>query len=142
MALIVSERGTEEAIRYYSRLVEETGATVAAGKAAVEPEMHRLLWDNLATWFNFGKLKRYMAERGVAVVGSTYLDIWTRELDDSSFEGLLTSMAEAYSVMYTNLTIQQRIDLWKDMVRDYSGGRRPLPQQQELPHVSRACRAR
>lgn len=132
MALIVSERGTEEAIHYYSRLVEETSAAVSAGRAAVVPEKHRLLWDNLATWFNFGKLKRYMAERGVAVVGSTYLDIWTRELDDSSFEGLLTSMAEAYSVMYTNLTIQQRIDLWKDMVRDYGA-------DGVLFHSNRSC---
>jgi benzoyl-CoA reductase/2-hydroxyglutaryl-CoA dehydratase subunit BcrC/BadD/HgdB len=132
MALIVSERGTREAVHYYSRLVEETGEAVSAGRAAVEPEKHRLLWDNLATWFNFGELKRYMAARGVAVVGSTYLDIWTKELDDSSFEDLLTSMAEAYSVMYTNLTIEQRIRLWKDMVRDYGA-------DGVLFHYNRSC---
>ena len=28
-------------------------------------------------------------------------------------------MAEAYCVMYTNLTIQQRIQLWKEMVTDF-----------------------
>jgi benzoyl-CoA reductase/2-hydroxyglutaryl-CoA dehydratase subunit BcrC/BadD/HgdB len=119
MALIVSERGTDKAVDYYSALLDETKDAVSRGVAAVEPELHRLLWDNLATWFNFGQLKRYMASRGIAVVGSTYLDVWTKELDDSSFEGLITSMAEAYSVMYTNLTIEQRIRLWKDMVRDY-----------------------
>ncbi len=119
MALIVSERGTNEAVEYYSRLVEETRDAVSRGTAAVEPEKHRLLWDNLATWFNFGQLKRYLSSRGVAVVGSTYLDIWTKELDDSSFENLLTSMAEAYSAMYTNLTMEQRIRLFENMVREY-----------------------
>jgi benzoyl-CoA reductase/2-hydroxyglutaryl-CoA dehydratase subunit BcrC/BadD/HgdB len=119
MALIVSERGTEEAVRYYSKLVEETKGAVSRGEAAVEPEKHRLLWDNIATWFNFGQMRRYLSGRGIAAVGSTYLDIWTKELDDSSFEDLLTSMAEAYCVMYTNLTIEQRIQLWKDKVRDF-----------------------
>lgn len=132
MALIVSERGTEDAARYYRTLLEETQDAVSRGEAAVEPEKHRLLWDNLATWFNFGALKRYMASRGIAVVGSTYLDIWTKELDVSSFENLLDSMAEAYSVMYTNLTIEQRISLWKRMVRDYGA-------EGVLFHDNRSC---
>ena len=132
MALVVSERGTREAIDYYSALVEETMEAVSRGFAAVEPELHRLLWDNLATWFNFGQLKRYMAARGIAVVGSTYLDIWTKQLDDSGFDNLLDSMAEAYSVMYTNLTIEQRIRLWKDMVRDYEA-------DGVLFHSNRSC---
>lgn len=119
MALIVSERGTPDAVRYYRALVDETKEAVSRGEAAVEPEKHRLLWDNLATWFNFGDLKRYMAARGIAVVGSTYLDIWTKELDTTGFDDLLESMAVAYSVMYTNLTIEQRIRLWKRMVREY-----------------------
>jgi benzoyl-CoA reductase/2-hydroxyglutaryl-CoA dehydratase subunit BcrC/BadD/HgdB len=32
----------------------------------------------------------------------------------------MTSMAEAYCEMYTNLTIEQRIGLYKKMVVDYS----------------------
>jgi benzoyl-CoA reductase/2-hydroxyglutaryl-CoA dehydratase subunit BcrC/BadD/HgdB len=119
MALVVSERGTEAAVDYYSALLEETKAAASRGEAAVEPERYRLLWDNLATWFNFGQLKRYLGGRGISVVGSSYLDIWTKELDDSSFDDLITSMAEAYCVMYTNLTIEQRIRLWIQMVRDF-----------------------
>ncbi len=118
MALIVSERGTEQAIDYYDKLVKETSTLVDA-VAHAGREQHRVLWDNLATWFNFGKLKRALYERGVAVVGSTYLDVWKKELDTSSFENLLTSMAEAYCTMYTNLTIPERIEVWKQMVRDY-----------------------
>jgi benzoyl-CoA reductase/2-hydroxyglutaryl-CoA dehydratase subunit BcrC/BadD/HgdB len=132
MALIVSERGTAEAVEYYSKLVKETESAVSIGEAAVKPERYRLLWDNLATWFNFGELKRYLSARGIAVVGSTYLDIWTKQLDDSSFENLLTSMAEAYSVMYTNLTIEERIRRWKEMVRDFGA-------DGVLFHFNRSC---
>jgi benzoyl-CoA reductase/2-hydroxyglutaryl-CoA dehydratase subunit BcrC/BadD/HgdB len=120
MALIVSERGTPQAVEYYGRLVRETRAAAEAGNPAVQGERHRLLWDNLATWFNFGQLKRSLGSRGVAVVGSTYLDVWKKELDTTSFDNLLASMASAYCSMYTNLTILERIELWKGMVRDYA----------------------
>jgi benzoyl-CoA reductase/2-hydroxyglutaryl-CoA dehydratase subunit BcrC/BadD/HgdB len=119
MAPIVSERGSPEAIEYYRALVDETQGRLESGAYAVIPEKHRILWDNLATWFNFGELKRYLNRRGVAVVGSTYLDVWKKQFDTSGFDALITSLAESYCVMYTNLTIQQRIDLWKGMVRDY-----------------------
>jgi benzoyl-CoA reductase/2-hydroxyglutaryl-CoA dehydratase subunit BcrC/BadD/HgdB len=119
MALIVSERGTDAAVDYYERLVQETRVRAEAGESAVTPEKHRVLWDNLATWFNFGQLKRTLAERGTAVVGSTYLDIWKKSFDDSGFYNLLTSMAESYCTMYTNLTIAERIELWIKKVRDF-----------------------
>ena len=132
MALIVSERGTDEAVKYYQMLSDETEALMTAGKAAVSPERHRVLWDNLATWFNFGELKRTLAGRGVAVVGSTYLDAWKRQYDTSGFDALLTSMAESYCVMYTNLTLTERIAMWKQMVRDYSA-------EGVLFHNNRSC---
>lgn len=132
MAAIVAERGTPAAIEYYQALVDETRANLAAGFNAVYPEKHRILWDNLATWFNFGELKRFLASRGVAVVGSTYLDIWKKEFDTSSYKALLSSMAGAYCVMYTNLTIPERIALWKQMVRDYEA-------QGVLFHNNKSC---
>jgi benzoyl-CoA reductase/2-hydroxyglutaryl-CoA dehydratase subunit BcrC/BadD/HgdB len=119
MALIVSERGSGDAVAYYEKLVNETGMKAESGVSAVEPERHRVLWDNLATWFNFGDLKRTLSLRGTAVVGSTYLDIWKKGFDTSSFDNLITSMAESYCTMYTNLTIDERIDLWIRLVHDY-----------------------
>ncbi len=119
MALIVSERGTDAAKGYYHDLVEATRALADARVAAVEKEEHRVLWDNLATWYNFGELKRYLAERRVAVVGSTYLDIWKTELDTSGYDGLLDSMAKAYSVMYTNMTIPERIEYYREHIERF-----------------------
>ena len=120
MAPIVSERGSPEAIEYYQALLDETQERLEAKAYAVTPEKHRILWDNLATWFNFSELKRYLSGRGVAVVGSTYLDVWEKQFDTSGFDALITSLAESYCVMYTNLTIHQRIELWKNLVRDYT----------------------
>jgi len=132
MALIVSERGREEAVGYYEKLVGETQARIDAGDAAVKPERHRVLWDNLATWFNFGELKRFLGALGVAVVGSTYLDVWKNEFDTSGFDDMLSSMARAYCTMYTNLTLKERILLWKQMVRDYHA-------EGVLFHNNRSC---
>ncbi len=132
MALIVSERGKDEAIDYYQQLVTETQARVDDHEPAVNPELYRVLWDNLATWFNFGELKRTLGVHGVAVVGSTYLDVWKQEYETTTFEGLITSMAQAYCVMYTNLTLQDRISLWKQLVRDYQA-------QGVLFHNNRSC---
>lgn len=132
MAPVVAERGRQTALDYYKQLTEETKLKIASSTAAVKPEKHRILWDNLATWFNFGELKKYLSQRGIAVVGSNYLDAWKLEFDASSFENLLTSMAEGYCAIYATYTIGQRIDSWKKMVRDYSA-------EGVLFHNNRSC---
>lgn len=119
MALIVSERGRPEAVDYYSRLIEATRELIGQGVSPVGQERHRLLWDNLATWYNFRELQQYFAERGIAVVGSTYLDAWRKELDTSSYDALLDSMARTYSTMYTNMTIPERVAVWIANVEKY-----------------------
>jgi len=119
MALIVSERGHPAAVDYYRRLIAATREVAEHGVSPVGEERHRLLWDNLATWFNFRELQNYVAERGIAVVGSTYLDAWRKQLDTSSFDALLDSMARTYSSMYTNLTIPERVRVWIENVEKY-----------------------
>jgi len=119
MALIVAERGRAEAVAYYRELIEATEKTSAQGGTPVEPQRHRLLWDNLATWYNFRELQAYFAGHGIAVVGSTYLDAWRKKLDTSSYDALLDSMARTYSAMYTNMTIGEREETWKRAVEKY-----------------------
>ena len=117
MSIIVAERGKDQAIDYYNQLI---AATREAGRQnSGNPEKHRLLWDNLATWYNFRELKKYLADRDIAVVGSTYLDVWRKKLDPSSYDALLDSMATNYALMYTNMTIPERIQLQKEMVNKY-----------------------
>jgi benzoyl-CoA reductase/2-hydroxyglutaryl-CoA dehydratase subunit BcrC/BadD/HgdB len=134
MALIVSERGTQQAIDYYQELVDETQGKVDRGESVLGEERRRLLWDNLAMWHRDGlwDLSDTLESKGYALVGSNYLDVWQRELDTSSFDGLLDSMAAAYCRMYTNLTLGQRIDSWDQMVTDYNA-------DGILFHANRSC---
>ncbi|MDH4006620.1 MAG: 2-hydroxyacyl-CoA dehydratase family protein [Desulfuromonadales bacterium] len=119
MALVVSERGTPQAVDYYEKLVEATSELVDSGVSAVGTERHRLLWDNLPTWFNFRELQEGFAKDGIAVVGSTYLDAWRRDLDISNYDALLDSMARNYSTAYTNMTIDERVQVYIDMVEKF-----------------------
>lgn len=119
MSVIVAERGKQQAIDYYKALVEATQVLVDSKTSAVGRERHRLLWDNLATWYNFREIKSYLAEREIAVVGSNYLDAWRKELDTSGFDELLDSIAGSYSSMYTNMTIPERIELYHSMIEKF-----------------------
>jgi benzoyl-CoA reductase/2-hydroxyglutaryl-CoA dehydratase subunit BcrC/BadD/HgdB len=67
-------------VEYYAQLIDATEGLIKQGVSPVGRERHRLLWDNLATWYNFRELQEYFAARGIAVVGSTYLDAWRKEL--------------------------------------------------------------
>ena len=119
MALVVSERGTQQAVDYYEALIEASSELADQRVSAVGNERHRLLWDNLATWFNFRELQEGFAKDGIAVVGSTYLDAWRKELDTTSYDNLLDSMASTYANMYTNMTIDERVQVYLDSVKKY-----------------------
>jgi benzoyl-CoA reductase/2-hydroxyglutaryl-CoA dehydratase subunit BcrC/BadD/HgdB len=120
MALIVSERGRREAVAYYENLIAATELAANNGLLPVKTERHRLLWDNLATWYNFRELQKMFATNDIAVVGSTYLDGWRKKLDTSSYAALLNSMAQSYASIYTNMTVPGRVRLYVEMVEKFS----------------------
>jgi len=122
MALIVSERGHPSAIDYYQQLIEATEDAAIEMSSGDQTERHRVLWDNLATWYNFRELHNYFSENGISVVGSTYLDAWRKELDPTDMDRLLDSIAKTYSTMYTNLTVPERVQLYIEMVKKYRVG--------------------
>lgn len=120
MAVIVSERGSPQAVEYYQKLIEATEELANKRISAVGTERRRLLWDNLATWYNFRQLQQSLAAQGIAVVGSTYLDAWRKRLDVSSYDTLMDSMARTYAAMYTNMTMEERFRLWVENVEKYN----------------------
>ncbi len=119
MALIVSERGTQQAIDYYQQLIDATQEIVEGDTGMIGRERHRLLWDNLATWYNYRELQESLAGDGIAVVGSTYLDAWRKELDTTDYDSLMNSMARTYTTMYTNMTIDQRVRIYIDSINKF-----------------------
>ena len=51
---------------------------------------------------------------------STYLDARRKELDTTSYDSLLDSMALTYATMYTNMTIDERVQTYLEIVSKYN----------------------
>ena len=76
MGPIVEMRGDDATVDYYRALLAELQQRVKDGVGALKNERKRLLWDNLPIWFWVRDLSSLLAERGVAVVASTYTNAW------------------------------------------------------------------
>ncbi|MBR9984678.1 MAG: 2-hydroxyacyl-CoA dehydratase [Desulfosarcina sp.] len=120
LALIVTLRGTQTVVDYYTELLDEMKTRVATGIAAVPDERYRLLWDNLPVWFRTRWLSDKFAAHSACLVADTYTSSWCGTLtylDDSDFLG---SMAQGYSRVYINIGTDQMADMVVDMVEKYS----------------------
>jgi bcr-type benzoyl-CoA reductase subunit B len=107
LALIVTLRGTQEAVDYYRELLAEMQARIAAGIGAVEDERYRLLWDNLPVWFRTKWLSERFATQGACLVADTYTSAWCgslRYIDENDFLG---TMAECYTRIYLNIGVDE-----------------------------------
>lgn len=79
MAPIVVARGFPQCTDYYRRLLAE----LESRAPAVPGERKRLLWDAIPVWPRRNWLAKELAERGVAMVVSTYTHSWWFEFDAS-----------------------------------------------------------
>ena len=68
LALIVTLRGTQTVIDYYTELLAEMQTRVAEGISAVPDEQHRLLWDNLPIWFKMRRLEDFFESHECTLV--------------------------------------------------------------------------
>ena len=120
LALIVTLRGTQTVVDYYTELLDEMKTRVADGIAAVPDERYRLLWDNLPVWYRTRWLSDKFAAHGACLVADTYTSSWCgtlKYLDENDF---LSSMAQGYSRIYINIGTDQMADMVVDMVDKYS----------------------
>ena len=76
MAPIVEMRGEAATVDYYARLLAELSERVAQGVGSIVRERKRLLWDNLPIWHRVRWLAELLAQRGVALVASSYTNAW------------------------------------------------------------------
>jgi bcr-type benzoyl-CoA reductase subunit B len=120
LAPIVSLRGLPVALDYYRLLLNELEERIERGIGAVKNERKRLMWDNIAVWFNLRDWSLLFAERGMNFVAATYTNAWAETIhyldDRSPFE----SMARAYSLVVLNNNLNSRLKLMEQMIRDYS----------------------
>jgi len=119
LALIVTLRGKQVVVDYYTELLAELNARVAVGIGAVAPERFRLLWDNLPIWHRTKWLSQKFAARQACLVADTYTSAWCgtlKYLDESDF---LNSMADGYTRIYLNIGIDQMAESVIQMIDKY-----------------------
>ncbi len=119
MIPIVTMRGTEACNAYYRVLRDELQRRGRDGIAGVVDERYRLLWDNLPVWFRMRDLSRLLADNGFAMVAATYTNAWAETATlmdtDDPWEGLAT----AYSMVILNRDLGHRLELIRNMAREY-----------------------
>ena len=71
LALIVTLRGTQQAVDYYKGLLTEMQDRVVQGIGAIADEKYRLLWDNLPVWFRTKWLSEKFASQGACLVAAS-----------------------------------------------------------------------
>lgn len=119
MFLAVTLPGTDIAISLISKLRDEVAERVRSNQGVVPDEKFRLMWDNIAIWYNLG-LMNYLEDRGAVCAIETYTCYtgWGEKLDLS--KGPYESLLQKYMGGYLNLDLEVKIDLVKRIVKDFS----------------------
>ena len=116
MAPIVVARGSAEATAFYTDLLAELDARIRAGTAAVPGERLRLVWDAIPIWPRKNWLARFCAERGVAMVSSTYTHSWWFQFDERR---PFDSLVERYAWNTMNRSGRWVLDWTLGLTRDF-----------------------
>lgn len=119
LALIVTLRGTQIAVDYYSGLLEEMRERAALKIGAVPDEKYRLLWDNLPVWYKTKWLSDKFASHGACLVADTYTSAWCGSLDYLNENDFIESMVEGYTRIYLNIGVDEMLKIITKMVRKY-----------------------
>jgi len=116
MAPIVVLRGTAQAVAHYRRLYDEVRERVRTGQAAVPGERFRLLWDNIAIWYQLFRFYHQFSEHGACFVTDTYTGGWAAELAPGD---PLESLARTYTAIFLNRSVAFRVRQMVDLIHDY-----------------------
>ncbi len=119
MAPIVEMRGEAFTVDFYGTVLDELNERKKKGIGAVKNERHRLVWDNLPIWFRIKWLAELLAERGVAMVASTYTNAWGELADMIDVANPLDSAARVHLHPILNRGTGHKLDLITGMVRGF-----------------------
>lgn len=120
MAPIVEMRGDPQTVDFYALMLKELEERVSKGIGAVVNEKRRVLWDNLPIWYKLRFLAEFLAERGVAVVASTYTNAWGELAPMMDPERPIESMAKTYLHPILNRGAGYKLEVMKEMIKDFS----------------------
>jgi benzoyl-CoA reductase/2-hydroxyglutaryl-CoA dehydratase subunit BcrC/BadD/HgdB len=116
MAPIVVLRGTKDAVSFYRKLKAEVEERVARGEGAIFEERYRLLWDNIAIWYQLFRLFSLFIDAGACFVVDTYTNAWSVSVDT---DDPMLGLAHTYATVYINQSLQVRAELVTDLVERF-----------------------
>ncbi len=116
MAPIVVLRGSQDAVTFYRKLKAEVEGRVARGEGAILEERYRLLWDNIAIWYQLFRLFSLFTAAGACFVVDTYTNAWSASV---GADAPILGLARAYSTVYINQSLQARAHLMADLVQRF-----------------------
>ncbi len=119
MGLIVTLRGTQTVVDYYTELLDEMRERIACGMSIVANEKYRLVWDNLPLWYRTRWLSDTFASHDACLVADTYTSAWSGVIDLLDEKNYIESMAVAYSSIYINISIDKMYDILKKLLLKY-----------------------
>ncbi|MCG8620322.1 MAG: 2-hydroxyacyl-CoA dehydratase [Desulfobacterales bacterium] len=119
LALIVTLRGTQTAVDFYTDLLAEMEDRVGKGISIVPDERHRLLWDNLPVWYSLKWLSKKFSGHNACLVADTYTSAWCSSIQYIDPDNFLDSMAEAYTRIYLNIGVDEMAAQVLEMIRFY-----------------------
>jgi benzoyl-CoA reductase subunit B len=120
-------RGTDQAVDYYRELYNEVQERAAKGLGPITPEgemekeRFRLVVEGPPNWTHFREFWKLFYDMGAVIVASSYTkvggvyDLGFRCNPDKPLE----SLAEYCMNCYTNLNLEQRVDLLKKCIIEY-----------------------
>ena len=119
LALIVTLRGTQQAVDYYEMLLAEMKQRIADGIGTIPNERYRLLWDNLPVWYRTKWLSEKFAAQDACLVADTYTSAWCGSLKYVDENNFLETMAECYTRIYLNIGVDEMARTVTAMVDKY-----------------------
>jgi len=120
MGPIVDLRGDRQTVDFYEGMLAELDERIDRGIGAVREERYRVLWDNLPIWYRIGPFSRWLAERGVNVVASTYTHAWGELAEMMDADRPFDAMARVYLHPILNRSAGHKLDVMRRMVDDFS----------------------
>lgn len=120
---MLSIPGTQMAVDFYEKLCKEVKERVDNKFGVIEDEKFRLIWDNLPPWFDL-RFFKYLNSLDTVVVAETFSHVWTGRLDPSK---PLESLAKKYLANFANCTIDRKIDLIRNLGKEFGADGIILP---------------
>lgn len=108
MALIVCIRGRKESIQLFDLISEEMEEMIKSGASQFKGnQKYRYMFEGIAVWPYLSHNYKTMKQHEAILVGSTYPKTWNMDYEFYDID----SMAEAYSQIPPNCSIEKQIDI-------------------------------